>query len=213
MSVEKHCPLCKCDDVAHYHQDARRDYLRCGNCALVFVPPAFHLSRKAEQAEYDLHQNAVNDLGYRQFLSRLAIPLLQRLPDAASGLDFGCGNAPALADMLRQAGCEVALYDTFYAPEESVLDARYDFICATEVVEHLHQPGRELQRLWSMLKPEGWLGVMTKLVKSHDAFVSWHYKRDPTHVCFFSEDTWVWWAQEFGVRLERIGADVIILQR
>jgi hypothetical protein len=55
--------------------------------------------------------------------------------------------------------------------------------------------------------------VMTKLVKSHDAFVSWHYKRDPTHVCFFSEDTWVWWAQEFGVRLERLGADVIMLQR
>ena len=89
MSGEKHCPLCDCRDVAHYHEDARRDYLRCCNCALVFVPPAFYLDRRAEQAEYDLHQNAINDVGYRQFLSRLAIPLLQRLPDAARGLDFG----------------------------------------------------------------------------------------------------------------------------
>ena len=213
MSLEKHCPLCHCERAALYQEDARREYWRCLNCALVFVPPRFYLGSKAEKAEYDLHRNAVDDLGYRQFLSRLAMPLLQRLPAGAKGLDFGCGPASALAHMLRDAGCEVALYDRFYVPRHRVLDAQYDFICATEVVEHLHQPGRELARLWSMLRPEGWLAVMTKLVKSREAFASWHYKRDLTHVCFFSDTTWKWWAQQFDARLERIGADVILLQR
>ena len=213
MPVKKHCPLCDCEHVTCYHEDARREYWRCSNCALIFVPPRFYLDREAEKAEYDLHRNAVDDAGYRQFLSRLASPLLQRLPAGARGLDFGCGPAPALADLLRERGCEVALYDPFYAPQHSLLDTRYDFICATEVVEHLHQPGRELQRLWSILQPEGWLAVMTKLVKSREAFATWHYKRDPTHVCFFSDTTWQWWAQEFDARIERYGADVIMLQR
>jgi hypothetical protein len=115
--------------------------------------------------------------------------------------------------MLREAGYEVALYDTFFAQEEDALNARYDFICATEVVEHLHRPGQELERLWSLLQPGGWLGVMTKLARNRASFEKWHYKNDPTHVCFFSEATWRWWARHNGASLEIIGADVILLRR
>jgi len=179
----------------------------------VFVPPEWYLSRDAEKAEYDLHQNDIGDPGYRVFLSRLMRPLTERLAPGARGLDFGCGPGPVLADMLREAGYEVALYDSFFVPDEAALDARYDFICATEVVEHLHHPGQELERLWSLLLPGGWMGIMTKLVRDRAAFDSWHYKNDPTHVCFFSEDTWYWWARRHGARLEIIGADVILLQR
>jgi SAM-dependent methyltransferase len=185
----------------------------CDECALVFVSPDSYLSPQAERAEYDLHQNLIDDPGYRAFLSRLMLPLVQRLPPAAKGLDFGCGPGPALAHMLREAGCDVALYDPFYSPCQDVLDARYDFICATEVVEHLHHPGLELERVWSLLRPGGWLGVMTKLVSGRDAFAKWHYKNDPTHVCFFSVQTWHWWAERYGAALEIIGADVILLQR
>ena len=92
-----------------------------------------------------------------------------------------------------------------------MLRGQYDFICATEVVEHLHHPGQELARLWALLGPGGWLGVMTKLVRDHAAFAGWHYKNDPTHVCFFSEMTWQWWARERGACLELLGADVILV--
>ena len=115
--------------------------------------------------------------------------------------------------MLREAGFAVALYDSFFAPNEDVLDASYDFISATEVVEHLYWPGRELQRLWALLQPDGWLGIMTKLVRDPLEFASWHYKNDPTHVCFFSAATWRWWAQQHRARQEIIGAEVILLQR
>jgi len=212
MSVAMHCPLCDGRTIVPFYEDKRRPYLRCCRCALVFVPPAYYLDRSAERAEYDLHCNALNDPGYRAFLSRLALPLTARLAPGSCGLDFGCGPGPALAAMLREAGHEVSVYDSFYQPERSVLNRRYDFICATEVVEHLHQPGTELSRLWSLLNPGGVLGIMTKLVLGPEAFAGWHYKNDPTHVCFFSEQTWHWWAREHGAGLELIGADVMLLQ-
>jgi SAM-dependent methyltransferase len=214
MTVETHCPLCAGNALAPYHQDRRRPYRQCGTCCLVFVPPGWYLTPEAELAQYNCHQNEVGDAGYRQFLSRLALPLIARLAPGAQGLDFGCGPGPALAHMLREAGFDVALYDRFFYPDDSVLHARrYAFISATEVVEHLHQPGHELERLWSLLQPGGWLGIMTKLVSDQTAFANWHYKNDPTHVCFFSADTWRWWAGEHDASLEIIGADVILLRR
>lgn len=213
MSEQTHCPLCSALDAHAYLRDKRRPYLQCDCCQLVFVPPAFLPTPEQERAEYDLHRNDIDDPGYRGFLSRLAEPLMQHLPSGASGLDFGCGPGPALAEMLRESDLDVALYDSIYFPDATVFRRSYDFICATEVVEHLHRPGQELQRLWQHIKPGGWLAIMTKLVRDREAFATWHYKNDPTHVCFFSAATWHWWAQERGARAQIIGADVILIRR
>ena len=209
----KTCPLCGNDSPEQFHRDRRREYLRCGNCRLVFVPDEYRPGQAAERAEYELHENDPADPDYRRFLSRLAGPLAERLPDGARGLDFGCGPGPALAAMLEEQGYQVALYDPFFEPDAAVLEGEYDFITASEVVEHLFYPGEELERLWGLLKPGGLLGVMTKLVIDLDAFAGWHYKNDITHVCFYSRDTWRWWGRRLGVEPEFVGSDVILLQR
>lgn len=213
MNSEIHCPLCAAESVSPYTRDRRRAYFSCGLCRLVFVPAEYHLARDAERAEYELHRNDPTDQGYRTFLARLAAPLMDRLGPGSQGLDFGCGPGPALAQMLREAGHSVALYDSFFVPDRKTLEGLYDFICATEVVEHLRQPGLQLEHLWSRLRDGGWLGVMTKLVRDREAFEKWHYKNDPTHVCFFSAQTWHWWANRYGAELEIVGADVILMQR
>ncbi|NHH99188.1 MULTISPECIES: class I SAM-dependent methyltransferase [Oceanimonas] len=206
------CPLCDSPDHALFHQDHRR-YHKCARCRLIFVEPGQRLSHDAEKAEYDLHQNDTQDAGYRRFLSRLATPLMARLAPGSEGLDFGCGPGPALAAMLNEAGFAVTTYDPYYANHAQRLQRQYDFVTCTEAIEHFYSPGNEWRRLLAMLRPGGWLGLMTKLARDQAAFATWHYKQDPTHVCFFSRDTFAWLAQRDGLGIEFIGADVILLHK
>ena len=207
------CPLCGTAGAKRFHRDARRDYSHCDNCQLVFVPPEHFLSAAEEKACYDQHENDPADPRYRSFLNRLFAPLAIRLPPGARGLDFGSGPGPTLSRMLIEAGFPTSIYDPFYAPSERVWDERYDFVVASEVVEHLHQPGKELQRLWDVLVPGGWLGIMTKRVLDAAAFARWHYKNDPTHVAFFAEATFTWLATRWQAELTIADTDVVLLQK
>ena len=120
---------------------------------MVFVPLSQHLSFAEEKAIYDLHENHLDDPGYRQFLSRLATPLQSKLPPAAIGLDYGCGPGPMLARMLTEHGHQVELFDPFYANHPQVLQDHYDFVTCTEVAEHFRQPAKEFEALFALLKP------------------------------------------------------------
>jgi len=204
------CPLCLSEAISAFFSDKQRDYLLCQTCSLVFVPQQQHLDFKQEKAIYDLHQNHAADLGYRQFLSRLATPLLTGLQADAAGLDFGCGPGPVLADVLKQAGHSVALYDPFYADLPQNLQHSYDFISCSEVAEHFRQPQQTFLLLFSLLKPLGRLGLMTKLVRDVQAFSRWHYKNDQTHISFYSKTTLQWLADHYQCRVEFIGQDVAI---
>ena len=208
-----HCPLCRSDEVALYHQNDARAYMACRICSLVFVPKSFRLTPEQEKAECDKHRNDPDDPGYRKFLSRLSVPLLEKLLPGSHGLDFGCGPGPALAAMIEEKGHTMALFDPFYANTPEVLRERYDFICATEVVEHLRQPDNEFHSLFGMLKPGGWLGIMTKQVTNREAFSRWHYIRDLTHICFYSRPVFAYLATRFNAGLYVVGNDVILLQK
>lgn len=207
------CPLCASAETTHFHRDTRRDYYRCTDCRLVFVPSAQRLAPEAEKAVYDQHRNSPDDIGYRQFLSRLYTPLRERLAPGACGLDFGAGPGPTLSVMFEEAGHPMAIYDPFYAPDPAVLERHYDFVTATEVAEHLFEPGPELERLASLLRPAGWLGLMTKRFTTLQAFTRWHYILDPTHVVFFSDATFEWLAHHLDMRLELPASDVALLQK
>ena len=152
------CPLCSGKGAQFYFEDKNRTYLRCVNCSLIFVPPYQWLSLVDEKAVYDLHENDVKDPGYRKFLSRLSVPLLKVVGNKQEGLDFGCGPGPALSVMMEESGHTMALYDPFYHNDTSVFNKTYDFITATEVVEHLRHPQKEFTTLFSMLKQGGMAG-------------------------------------------------------
>lgn len=206
------CPLCK-GSAFDYHRGRRRNYLACSRCGLVFVPAEFFVSADQEKARYELHQNSPDDAGYRKFLSRICDPLIQRLPVGCRGLDFGCGPGPTLAVLFQELGYPVALYDPFFATDESVLEEQYDFVTATEVVEHLREPARSLEEMWRCVKPGGYLGLMTKLITEQTQFGSWHYKNDFTHICFYSRGTFEWLASRWGTTPVIEGGDVILFHK
>ncbi len=215
------CPLCSCSEgELFYHDTSKRNrqgsgvtYYCCPQCKLVFMASEHFVSQADEKAVYELHQNDPADIGYRQFLGRLFQPLNERLPPHSSGLDFGSGPGPTLSLMFEEAGHTMAIYDPFYAPDLRPFNHKYDFITATEVVEHLHHPKQELNRLWECLKPNGFLGIMTKRVLDVESFQTWHYKNDPTHVIFFALETFEWLAAQWGAKLEVLDKDIVLFTK
>lgn len=169
--------------------------------------------RAVEQAEYRLHRNDVSDAHYRKFLARLAVPLLERLHGGLSGLDYACGPGPALAAMLIEAGHRMAVYDPLFFNDPKLLDDEYDFITCTEVVEHFHHAFDEFAQFDRLLKPGGWLGLMTTLQTDDAAFAGWHYRRDPTPVVFYRETTFQTIAALHHLRCEFPCANVALMHQ
>ena len=139
--------------------------------------------------------------------------MINRLSMGSRGLDFGCGPGPTLSVMFEELGYPMAIYDPIYATDESVLEIEYDFVTATEVVEHLQRPKQSLNRMWRCVKPGGYLGIMSKIVIGQEAFANWHYKNDDTHICFYSTETFGWLARQWQTEPVFVGKDVIILPK
>ncbi len=204
MSQENTCLLCGSDKLKPYYLNENASYLCCSKCSLVFTPKRFHLNNVDEKSRYDLHQNNEDDTGYRQFLTSVFNPVLKHIKPHSKGLDFGCGPGPTLSKMFEDKDHLVDLFDKYYANNSQVFNRQYDFITATEVLEHLSDPEFEINRLFSMLNSGGVLAVMTQLLTNEVDFATWYYKNDPTHICFFSEKTLRYLAKTHNARLEII---------
>lgn len=204
------CPLCNHSAISMYYQDHLSRYHHCLECDLVFLDPKFHLDVKEEKKIYDQHENALFDEGYRKFLSKLFNPLLKILPPNQTGLDFGAGPGPFLAKILEDHGHTMKLYDPYYHPHKENLKKRYDFIVSTEVFEHFYSPGKEISSLKCLLRDNGILGIMTKLNPGKEHFKDWYYRKDETHVCFYSTKTMNWLADFLNMKIIHMDNNVII---
>lgn len=207
------CPVCRDRRLVHLMAVSGRDYWRCAACEARLLDPRQLPSRGEELAHYRLHRNDPGDPGYRRFLGRLADPLLERLAPGSEGLDFGCGPGPALATMLDEAGHRMALYDPFFEPDAATLDRTYDFVTCSETAEHFHHPADEFDRLDRLLRPGGWLALMTSFQTDDTRFADWHYRRDPTHVVFYREATLRLIAGQRGWSCEIPAPDVALMRK
>jgi hypothetical protein len=213
VTTQTTCPLCSSKNYSQFHKDHLRKYLQCLNCEFVFVPSQYHLSDSEEKKRYDTHNNDPNDPRYRQFLSQLTEPLNEIIFSGSYGLDFGCGPGPTLSLMMQEKGHQMDLYDKFYARNQSVFEKSFDFITITEVLEHLSNPVFELERLASILKPKGILGVMTQILKQDIDFKSWYYKNDPSHIGFYNEKSLTDLASLLGLEVTKFSDRVIFFKK
>ena len=207
------CPLCYVYQVNLIADVNNRDYFECSVCQLVFLSPAQRPDPAAERAHYNTHENDPKDQRYRAFLNQLAAPLIDRLPAHAQGLDYGSGPGPTLSVMLREQGFDMEIYDPFFAPDITVLQQTYGFITCSETAEHFFMPAVEFGRLNQILRPGGWLGILTQMREPEHEFSAWHYIRDPTHVCFYNTDTMHWIAKHFGWILHTPQKNVVLFQK
>lgn len=205
------CPVCEAAASSFFDEIDGRVYWRCDACIATFLDRAWFPSLDEECRHYALHENDVDNPGYRQFLGRIAGPLLERLPPAQQGLDYGCGPGPALAAILCEAGHRMHVYDPIFAPDPAPLQRTYDFVTCTETAEHFHAPVKEFARLKEMLRPGGVLALMTCFQTEDARFADWHYRKDPTHVVFYREKTFRTLASLWDWRAEIPVKDVVFL--
>lgn len=179
------------------------DYFLCPACEFVSVEEAGRVSEEEERLDYLKHDNTFANEGYVRMLDAFIDEAVAPFAAGArTALDFGCGPGPVLAGLLRQRGLAVDVHDKHFAPGRLEGRERYDLITATEVLEHLADPLPELERLAALLTGRGVLSVMTLFHPGDgERFRDWWYRREATHVSFYTERTLREIAGRIGLRL------------
>ena len=217
INVER-CPLCRGQGLRLFFSRidkvfGARVYDHCLTCDLVFLKPHLRLSVEAERERYRAHQNSPSDEGYVRFLNRLLIPLKERIPAGAKGLDYGCGPGPTISVLMENENYQVVNYDPAFFPNEDAFFSEYQFITCTEVIEHVCDPKNIFKILFDLLRKDGVLAIMTQVRYDNVNFKEWWYPKDPTHICFFSNRTFAWIANCFKIKWESPVDNVIFFQK
>jgi len=190
------CPLCQKNKLSPVSGNDKRCYFHCLNCFLIFADPKHRLESVEEKKRYATHKNSIDNEGYVNFLNQIINPTLPYVTQNMRGLDYGCGPGPTLSLILEKKGYSCEDYDPLFT--DNKLNPPYDYIFATECFEHFFEPDKEIKKVSEILKPGGTLALMTEHWQTIDAFKDWYYTRDPTHVCFYHQNTFEFIQKEFG---------------
>ncbi|CAA6805463.1 MAG: Putative methyltransferase associated with DUF414 [uncultured Sulfurovum sp.] len=211
--------LCKiCQDKTSLIKDLKKEllYYRCTSCAFVFLDDLHIIDKVQEKQQYDLHHNGFENEGYVQmfedFINLAVDPYLLNIKTV---LEFGSGPGPVLSKLLEHRGLEVDIYDLYYAPIEVYASKKYDLITATEVFEHLAEPLEVLALLVKHTNMNGYIILMTKFPPKDDkAFINWWYRRDPTHISFFTPESFEIMAEKLSLKVLKIfNNNIVVFQK
>jgi hypothetical protein len=197
--VKLNCHICnrKCDTFIHEKTDIT--YYHCRECEYIFKSPEHHQDFSAQKERYNLHTNNENDEGYRAYFQRFINFTLPLVGKPETALDFGCGASTVLSGMLSDEGIECEYYDPIYHPDIQPNSKKYKLIVSTEVFEHLHKPAEVFENLISRLEEGGYLALQTQFHPNNaEAFKKWYYHQDPTHIVFFTAQTFRVLCQMYG---------------
>ncbi len=166
-----------------------------------------------ELQRYLTHRNHRDDSGYLVFQERLIAPLVARLAPGSEILDFGSGPTPVMAELMRERGFRVEIFDPFFSIDRSVLDRTYDAVACCETAEHFRYPIDDWSKIMKCLRSGSRLGVMTLMHNEEMDMLRWWYAQDPTHICFYSARTMQWISAHFDLRLDIINDRVVLFEK
>lgn len=203
------CPLCESDQISTFQADP---FLRCDECTLIFKDPVTRLTMNEEKKRYQTHQNSMENEGYVKFLRPVVDQVLKHMPGRARILDYGCGPGPVLAELLQNEDFKMFRYDPFFYPHGLENLPRLDAVTCTEAAEHFFFPYKEFETMFSLMKPEGSLFLMTDIYRENTDITDWYYTKDPTHVCFYAESTLQWIAEKYNRTYSEAGPRICVMK-
>lgn len=186
------CKICGSQTRPFLDKQFKRNYYHCDLCDFISRDENTLIDETEELEIYNLHNNSYEDQGYtdmfRRFLDATVMPYVASGKDA---LEFGSGPEPVLTKILNlEYDYKVDIYDYYYSPEKVYLGKTYDLITCTEVIEHLKEPLAYFEMFKGLLKSGGVIGLMTLFhPKDDDKFGNWWYRRDDSHISFFTQKT------------------------
>ncbi len=166
-------------------------YYYCKTCEFMQMDDSKRVPFDKEREVYDRHENSIECEGYvnmfQNFINSAVIPF----KSSGLALDFGSGPEPVLTQIIkRDYEFDIDNYDLHFQPEKVYEGKKYDVIVSTEVVEHLPDPMEVFRLFHDLLEDGGVLAFMTLFHENDDdAFLKWWYRRDETHISFFTVKT------------------------
>ena len=185
-----HCHICNKSTKSFLHEKTNIRYYHCEVCEYIFKSPECYQNFTLQKERYNLHENNENDEGYQAYFKRFLDFALPYVGNVNTALDFGCGRSSLLASMLKEEGIACDYYDPIYHPNTLNNEKKYKLIVSTEVFEHLHQPKVVFESLLNRLEEGGYLALQTQFHSNNvEIFKKWYYHQDPTHIVFFTAQT------------------------
>lgn len=202
--MEYGCKICGSGTREIIHEKTAVRYHCCPVCEFISMDESFLLTAEEEKRRYDAHENSLEDPSYVEYFRRfIDAAIRDNCRSGGRGLDFGSGPSPVLATLLeRDYGFVMDIHDPFYAPGKPFLGKTYDLVTCTEVVEHLRDPMGYFRVFEGLLEEDGLLAIMTSFhPKDDEVFLNWHYRRDASHISFYTLKTMQRIALEVGLRI------------
>lgn len=185
------CKVCGSKTKEVYDEQMNSFYYYCSNCEFISKDENSLLSITEEKKRYNFHNNSIEDIKYVNYFKNFLDLYVLKYVKGKEGLDFGSGPSPVLSMILeREYNFKMDIYDLFYAPKKVYIEKKYDLITCTEVIEHLKNPLEYFNLFKKHLKKSGILAIMTSFhPKNIENFHTWYYKKDSTHISFFTKKT------------------------
>jgi len=227
MSVDTSCPICTLDDCETVAETNSYRLRRCSECGLI-VKVYNGTDRVDLQAKRDdVYTEAALKARLRNLLfSEIATERLAYLCEIKRQgklLEIGCAtgefieaaekigynvsavdSSPIFCEYLRNRGVDVQYgdFDTISLPAAS-----YDVIAGFHLLEHIPDPRHFLNRVSSLLHPDGLLYLVTPNTASRtDLLFGWEHPlyAEPDHICLYTPETVSRLLEEQGYEILRL---------
>lgn len=211
------CPICQYREYNNFW--AMKGYMlfNCKKCHMVWdaYPPG-NLDKQYNE-NYFINKNPKG--GYANYFEGMSINrktftdrlgrIEKRLGYKGKLLDIGC----ALGDCLLEAkklgwkeveGLEISNYAYNFARKRGLkitkgvlrtsnyLSNSFDIVTMQDVIEHIDDPVRELKDVYKILKPQGWVFMVTPNIQGNWSKILgslWYHYKPNEHILYFSEET------------------------
>lgn len=161
------CPACYKFEIREHpdtHIIERKgiEYVKCWNCNTIFSEMLDNSDKVGGNEEISRNLSANNTR-----VERVKY-MLSFTPAPHFVLDYGCGHGYLVNDLDAIDHISAFGYDKYDPRQTYIPDIKFDMVTMVEVIEHMSAPFEDLQKIYELLKPGGFIMIETSFTDVAD---------------------------------------------